>query len=210
VADDLPGLISLVQMDVLELHTWNSLADDVEVPNRIVIDLDPGPEIEWQVMVAGARRVRGVLAAIGLPAYVKTTGGAGLHVVAPLAPRHEWRECFALARAIADVLVHDDPQTFTTTLTKAGRTDKILLDYLRNNRTNTSIAAYSTRAHGRGTISVPITWDELGSVGASGRYDVRNLRQRLSRLRSDPWQGSWHSQTRIPAGALEALRRLVS
>jgi bifunctional non-homologous end joining protein LigD len=196
-------------MDILEIHTWNSVADDVERPDRIVIDLDPGPRVGWKAVVSGARRVRAVLQAIGLVPFVKTTGGNGLHVVVPLRPVHDWTTCLAFARAVAEVLVRDDPATFTTSLPKANRTDKILLDYLRNNRTNTSVAAFSTRASGRGPLSVPISWEELQTIGSSHRYDVRNLRGRLLRLKRDPWRDYATSARKIPAGALDALRRTL-
>jgi bifunctional non-homologous end joining protein LigD len=209
VVEDLAGLVSLVQMDILEIHTWNSVADDVERPNRIVIDLDPGPEVRWSAVVAGARRVRAVLQALELVPFVKTTGGNGLHVVVPLRPVHDWSACLAFARAVAEVLVRDDPATFTTSLPKADRADKILLDYLRNNRTNTSVAAFSTRASGRGPLSVPITWEELQTIGSSNRYDVRNVRGRIARLRRDPWRDYDDSAREIPAGALDALRRTL-
>lgn len=210
MVEDLRGLVSLVQMDVLELHTWNSLADDVEHPNRVVVDLDPGPDVPWRDVVAAARRVRAVLDALGLASFVKTTGGNGLHVVLPLAPVHDWSACLAFARALAQALAADDPATFTTTLAKAGRSDRIYVDYLRNNRTNTSVAAYSTRANGRGTVSVPLAWDELRSLRAPDRFDVRNLERRLARLAGDPWRvAKRHARQRLPEGAVEALQRLA-
>lgn len=208
IADDLPGLISLVQMDVLELHTWNSVAGDVERPNRIVIDLDPGPEVAWRAVIAAARRVRAVLGALRLASFVKTTGGVGLHVVVPLAPVHDWQTCLAFAKGLALALEHDDPATFTTTVAKASRSDKIYLDYLRNNRTNTSVAAFSTRARGRGTLSVPLAWSELASLRRPDAFDVRNVERRLARLRSDPWRAAWRCRQSLPEGAVAALEHV--
>src|SRR6185436_19248823 len=101
VADALRAVIALVQMDVLEIHTWNSTVNRVEQPDRIVLDVDPGPEVRWAAVVDAARLVRRVLSALGLESFVKTTGGVGLHVVVPLAPELDWRECFALARELA-------------------------------------------------------------------------------------------------------------
>jgi bifunctional non-homologous end joining protein LigD len=208
VAEDLRGLIALVQMDILEIHTWNSTIDAIEQPNRLVIDLDPGPTVAWSEVVTAARRLRALLAALDLESFVKTTGGDGLHVVVPLRPAHDWRECLAFARAVAEALVASDPVRYTTALPKAGRERKILLDVLRNNRTNTSVAAFSTRARPHGPLSVPVAWEDLSSLRGSDRYDVRNLGRRLARAR-DPWSGYWTSAQTIPDGALEALRRVT-
>jgi bifunctional non-homologous end joining protein LigD len=162
VADSLAAVIGLVQMDVLELHTWNAKADDVEHPDRIVLDLDPGPDVRWTQVVEAARLVRAVLHAVGLASFVKTTGGRGLHVVVPLVPERRWDECLAFARTLAGVLVRQHPRRYTTAYAKAGRERQILLDYLRNNRTNTSVAAFSTRARPQAPVSMPLAWDELG------------------------------------------------
>src|SRR6185312_11521992 len=112
--------------DVLEIHTWNSRVDHVEQPDRMVLDLDPGPEVRWPAIVSAARLVRRVLSALGLESFVKTTGGVGLHVVVPLAPELDWRECFALSRELAEAIVRHDPRTYTIALPKAGRERKIL------------------------------------------------------------------------------------
>lgn len=146
VVESLPALIGLVQMDVLEIHTWNSTVDHLEQPDRIVFDLDPGPAIRWRQIIETARLIRSMLQNIGLGSFVKTTGGIGLHVVVPLVPEHDWADCFAFARAFAKAIVRSNPELYTISLPKLGRERKILIDYLRNNRTNTSVAAYSTRA----------------------------------------------------------------
>src|SRR5437899_2358957 len=149
IADSLPALIGLVQMDILEIHTWNSTIDHLEQPNRIVLDLDPGPDVPWPRVIEAARLVRAALAALALESFVKTTGGAGLHVVVPLVPDAGWPECLAFARGVAEAIERQDPRRYTTTFRKAGRERRILIDYLRNNRTNTSVAAFSTRARPR-------------------------------------------------------------
>ena len=134
-------------MGVLEIHTWNSVIDNVEHPNRLVFDLDPGQQVPWTRVIRSARIVRDALGALGLESFVKTTGGAGLHVVVPLVPHADWAACLAFARAVAERIERADPDTYTTTFARAGRTKKILIDYLRNNRTNTSIAAFSIATH---------------------------------------------------------------
>jgi len=187
IADTIAGVVSLAQMDVLEIHTWNSTFDHMEEPDRIVIDLDPGPKVPWRTIVEAARLVRQVLQIVGLESFVKTTGGNGLHVVAPLVPEHDWNECFELSRAVAEAIVRLDASRYTVAVKKAGRERKILLDYFRNNRTNTSVAAYSTRARPGATVSAPLTWEELSADTEPSRYTVKTMPARLRRLRKDPW-----------------------
>lgn len=139
VADSIAGVIALAQMGIVEIHTWNSTAEDVERPNRIVWDLDPGAAVRWADTVSAARTLRSLLQTVGLESWVKTTGGQGLHVVAPIVPAKDWSAC-------------------------------ILFDYLRNNRTNTSVCAYSPRATPDATVSVPLDWSELG--GRRTRWTV--------------------------------------
>jgi bifunctional non-homologous end joining protein LigD len=208
VADSAAALVGLAQMGVIEIHTWNSTDDHLEQPDRIVFDLDPGPDVAWREVVAAARLVRSTLEAVELRSFVKTTGGRGAHVVVPLMPRAGWSECLRFAHAIADAIARHDPRRYTTTFTKAGREDKILLDYLRNNRTNTSIAAYSTRARPGAPVSMPLDWDELSPRAASHQYTVANVAHRLRRLRQDPWKDYWRmrqSLTRRHTGALDAV-----
>jgi bifunctional non-homologous end joining protein LigD len=146
VADNIEGVVSLAQMGIVEIHTWNSTIDDVERPNRILWDLDPGPKVAWKQVVTAAKVVRDVLTTLGLESWVKTTGGRGLHVVVPIKPGRDWSECLDFARNVSEAIERTDP-IYTTTFAKAGRERKILIDYMRNNRTNTSLAR---SRHGRG------------------------------------------------------------
>jgi bifunctional non-homologous end joining protein LigD len=187
VADDLAGVMGLVQMGILEIHTWNSLADRVEEPNRIVFDLDPGPAVAFDKVMAGARLLRGSLRSVGLESFVKTTGGKGLHVVVPLAPGHGWEETFGFSELVASQIVKEDPRTYTDSMPKAGRQAKILIDVLRNNRGSTSVAAYSTRARPEAPVSVPLAWEELRRDLRPDQFTVQNLPRRLSSLKADPW-----------------------
>jgi bifunctional non-homologous end joining protein LigD len=206
VADDLPGIVGLVQMGVLEIHTWNSTSDDVERPNRIVIDLDPGERVTWPKVVSAARVVRRALEALELECFVKTTGGRGLHVVAPLAPHADWSACLDFARALSEAIEASDPALYTTQFAKAGRENRILLDYLRNNRTNTSIAAYSTRARAGAPVSVPLAWDELTTALKPSSYTMTAVTRRLERLSRDPWAAYWRSRQKLTDQRLRALR----
>jgi bifunctional non-homologous end joining protein LigD len=198
VADTVAAIVSLAQMDILEIHTWNSRADDVERPDRIVIDLDPGPEVRFADVAAGAHLTRRVLDDHGLASFPKTTGGVGLHVVVPLVPRRDWTRCFAFARGIAEAMVRESPRLFTTAIPKKGRERKILVDYLRNNRTNTSVAAFSTRARPTAPVSVPLAWDEVGPRLRSNRFTLRNVERRLAGRRGDPWREYWTVRQELP------------
>jgi len=208
IVDSLQALIGLVQMDVLEIHTWNSRFANVEHPDRIVIDLDPGEGIGWPRVVEAARLVRDLLRIVGLESFVKTTGGRGLHVVVPVRPRLDWSGCLGFARAFAQSLVRRQPELFTERFAKAGREQKILVDYLRNNRTNTSIAAYSTRAKPDANVSTPVAWSELSVARRPDRFTMRTVPERLRAARADPWRGYHNCAQQIPRGAIEAFERL--
>ena len=208
IADSLKAVVSLVQMGVLEIHTWNSRFAKVERPDRLVIDLDPGSRVSWRAVVESARIVRQLLSVLDLESFVKTTGGRGLHVVVPLVPVHDWAACLDFARAFAQALVRRDVGRFTERFAKTGRDDKVLVDYLRNNRTNTSIAAYSTRARPQATVSVPLTWQELSPARTPDRFTMATVRDRLARLRADPWKAYGRTKQRISAHAVRALEAM--
>ncbi len=140
VVEALPGIMALVQMSMLEIHTWNAVADDLERPDRIIIDLDPGPENTWPQVVEAARLVRTAFETLKLKSFLKTTGGKGLHVVVPLVPARDWDGCLAFARGVSEFIVRQDPKRYTTAMPKKGREKKILLDYYRNHRGSTAIA----------------------------------------------------------------------
>lgn len=206
VADSVEAVISIAQMGVLEIHTWNSTDDDIERPNRIVIDLDPGENVRWPQVVSASRLVRRMLQSLGLVSFPKTTGGRGLHVVVPLTARANWTECLEFSRGLSEIIERNDSELFTTQFAKVGRESKILLDYLRNNRTNTSIAAYSTRARPRATVSVPITWTELKPSLDPSAFTLQTVPQRLKRLRRDPWKDYWTTRQTLTKQMLKAVR----
>ena len=206
VADNIEAVVSLAQMGIVEVHTWNSTDDDVERPNRIVWDLDPGPEVAWKDVVAAAKVVRDVLMALKLESWVKTTGGRGLHVVMPITPARDWSECLEFSRSVAEAIERTDPQRYTTTFAKAGRERKILIDYLRNNRTNTSVCAFSPRARPGAMVSMPLEWRELGADAE--RWTLLTAPQRLKRLKSDPWAGYGTATQRLSNASIRAISRV--
>jgi bifunctional non-homologous end joining protein LigD len=161
--------------------------------------------VAWKDVVRAAKVVRDTLAAIGLESFVKTTGGKGLHVVAPLAPRAGWSECLAFARSVAEMIARTHPAAYTIEFAKTGRAGKILIDYLRNNRTNTSVSAYSTRARSHAPISVPLSWEELGPSLKPESFTVRTLHRRLARLGGDPWAGYWKSRQSLTQRMMKTI-----
>jgi bifunctional non-homologous end joining protein LigD len=206
VADDLAGLVSLVQMGILEIHTWNALADTVERPDRVVFDLDPDPAVSWDRVVAAAQALRTRLHALHFESFVKTTGGKGLHVVVPLRPASTWDESFAFSRALSEELERARPKDYTTAMPKARRRGKILIDYFRNNRGNTSVAAYSTRARPGAPVSMPIGWDELEKGVRPDQFHVGNVRPRLASPSADPWK----RYATVRQGITAAVRRKLA
>ena len=206
MANSIEAVISMVQMGVLELHTWGASAGRLEQPDRIIFDLDPAPEVVWQDVVDAALLIRGMLGELGLVSFVKTTGGKGLHVVAPLRPEYDWDTVKAFTRAIAEHLANTMPDRFTAKMSKATRTGRIFIDYLRNGVGATAVAAYSTRAHAHAPVSVPIAWEELDGDVRSNTFTAVNLPARLARLPQDPWQDYFKIDQRITAKMLKLGR----
>ncbi|WP_437300587.1 DNA ligase D [Sorangium sp. So ce426] len=180
------GLVSLVQMGALELHLWGSRVDRIEQPDRMVFDLDPAPDLPWERVADAARTARRLLSSLGLQSFVKTTGGKGLHVVAPIAPRRGWDEVKAFTKAVADALVRSDPARYTATMSKAKRAGKVFIDYLRNGRGATAVAPYSTRARPGAAVATPLSWDELDAPLDPASFTIDTVPQRLAAIR-DPW-----------------------
>lgn len=180
------GLVSLVQMGALELHIWGSRADRIEQPDMMVFDLDPAPELPWERVADAARTVRRLLETLGLRSFVKTTGGKGLHVVVPIEARRGWDEVKPFTKAVADALVRFDPSRYIATLSKAKRTGKVFVDYLRNGRGATAVAPYSTRARPGAAVATPLSWDELDAPLDPASFTIDALPQRIATI-PDPW-----------------------
>ncbi len=186
---DLDGLMALVQFGVLEIHVWGCRAPALRQPDRLVFDLDPDPDLPWDRVAEGAVEVRDRLSALGLVSFLKTTGGKGLHVVAPITPGPDWDQAKAWTKAFAERLSADRPDRYVAVMTKARRKGRIYLDYLRNQYTATAVAPYSTRARDGAPVSVPLHWEELGSGLRSDHFTVETLPRRLASLDRDPWAG---------------------
>lgn len=184
---DLDGLLGLVQGAALEIHPWGSTIDNWEKPDMVNIDLDPGDGVSWTDIIAAAHEVKQRFEEMGLVAFVKTSGGKGLHVVAPVKPKAEWPDVKAAMKALADGMAADTPEKFVSTITKSKRHGKILIDYLRNGRGSTAVAPYSTRARPGAPVSMPLDWDELGGAIGPNYFTVTNTSARLAQQVRDPW-----------------------
>ncbi len=198
VIDDKKGLMSLIQFGVLEIHPWGCLEDDVEHPDYIVFDLDPAPDVAWDRMVAAALDLRRRLREAGLESYVKTSGGKGLHIVVPFERGPSWDEAKEFSRVIASAMVHDHPNDFIATMSKARRTGKIFIDFFRNSRTATSVAPYSTRARAGAPVSLPISWEDLKKGIAPDQFNIENAAQRLAKQKKDPWKDFFAHDQSLP------------
>jgi bifunctional non-homologous end joining protein LigD len=201
----LEGLLSLVQMGVLELHIWGSHRDKIEQPDYVVFDLDPDEGLGWDRVVEGAFSVRDFLTDLGLKTFLKTTGGKGLHVVLPLTRKLDWDQVKAFSKGVADTIVAAEPSRYTAKLPKASRKGKVFIDYLRNGRGATSIAAYSTRSRPGAPVSAPLFWEELETDVRANTYTVQNLPERLESLPADPWEGFNKVRQSLTAAMLKAV-----
>jgi len=186
--DDTAGLISLVQAGVVEIHPWGSTTDHLDHPDRLIFDLDPGEGVPWIAVIEAATEVRHRLEDLGLKGFVKSSGGKGLHVVVPIEPRAGWDEAKAFTRSVAEAMTRDHPDRYVATIAKRARRGRIFVDYLRNGRGATAVAAYSTRALPQAPISTPLAWEELSEGIHADHFKIDNLRQRLDFLKRDPWQ----------------------
>ena len=185
--DSKDGILSAVQNGAVEFHTWGASVPEIKHPDRITMDLDPGPGIEWADLVKATRLTRTLLEKLGLKCFLKTTGGKGLHVVAPLQPRLEWDRVKEFTRLVAEFLVKADPDLFTAKISKGKREGKIFVDYLRNAETASAVSAYSARARKDAGVSTPLEWDELGRADLRDRFTVLTVPKRLAKLALDPW-----------------------
>ncbi|PKM33919.1 MAG: DNA ligase D [Gammaproteobacteria bacterium HGW-Gammaproteobacteria-12] len=187
--DNLPALIGAVQMGCIELHTWGATSDRIETPDHFVLDLDPDPALPWRSMQEATRLTLSVLDELGLQAFLKTSGGKGIHIIVPLARRADWDTVKAFAKAIAQFMARELPERFTAISGPKNRVGKIFIDYLRNGRGASTVAAYSVRARPGLPVSVPIAREELDDVRSAQQWTVDNLQRRLEGLKQNPWQG---------------------
>lgn len=199
------GLAGLAQMGVLEIHPWGSTNKYIEKPDMIIFDLDPDEAISWETLAESALEVRQALKALKLESFLKTTGGKGLHVVAPIQPEHDWPTVKAFTHSFAERLEAGNRDLYLTKMTKAARKGKIYIDYLRNDRGATSIAPYSPRARHGAPVAAPMAWKEL-AAGSRPLLRVAEFAEWKDRLRHDPWAKMRETRQRLTA---EILREFL-
>lgn len=192
------GLAWLVQMNTLEIHGWGSSLPDIEKPDRLVFDLDPGEGVAWKSVIDGALLIRKMLQAAHIESFVKTSGGKGLHVVAPLTPAAGWDAVKDFARQVAEAMAQTDAGLFVSKMTKAIRGGRIFIDYLRNGRGASCVLPYSTRAHPGAPVSMPVTWSTLKRVKSAAQFSVESV-MKSRRLPADSWGGFFEIKQTLPS-----------
>jgi bifunctional non-homologous end joining protein LigD len=203
--DSAKALVGAAQMGTIELHTWNAVASNIEKPDRVVFDLDPDPALGWERMIEAAQLTHTLLAELGLVSFCKTSGGKGLHVVVPLTKHEGWDDVKAFSQAVAQHMATTLPRNFAAKMGAQNRKGKIFVDYLRNNRGSSTVAAYSARARPGLGVSVPLSWDEVPDTRAGDQWNIANLHERLQSLRENPWADYAKTRQRITAAMRKRL-----
>jgi bifunctional non-homologous end joining protein LigD len=186
ILHDVQGLVALVQMGVMEIHCWNGVATDVDRPDQLIFDLDPGEGVPWSRVVESARAVKKLLDSLGLPSFIKTSGGKGFHIVVPIQPNIDWESAKSFTKAIAEDLSRGS-DLFVANMRKELRRGKVYIDYNRNDHFATAVAPYSARSRAGAAVSMPVSWRELGRLKSADQYTLGNAVRYCTRRSADPW-----------------------
>jgi bifunctional non-homologous end joining protein LigD len=197
------GLLSAAQMNVIEFHTWNGVKTAIDKPDRMTFDLDPGEGVTWPQVKEAAELVHAFLSELKLPAFLKTSGGKGLHLVVPLKKQFDWDAVKDFSQAVVQHLARTIPQRFVAKSGGSNRVGKIFIDYLRNGYGATTVCAWSARSRPGLGISVPVRWDELQALKSGDHWTVRSVHTRLDEGNA-PW-GDYESSRTALAAAMKAL-----
>ena len=189
MVEDVAGLMELVQFNALEFHPWGARAADPDVADRVVFDLDPGPDVPFAEVKRAAVDIRRLLGQLELESFLRASGGKGLHVVVPLNPGCDWELTRRFAHGFADALARSEPDRFLATSTKSRRNKRIFVDYLRNGRGATAVASYSLRARPGAPVAMPLAWSELSKLTRANAFSIKDVPAKLKRRRKDPWAG---------------------
>jgi bifunctional non-homologous end joining protein LigD len=203
--DTLDALMSAAQMNVVEFHTWNSTVRKLDTPDRVIFDLDPGEGLKWGQMQEAALLVHTLLSELGLKAWLKTSGGKGLHIVVPLTPRLDYETVKSFSRAFVRHLAKTIPERFSATPGPSHRVGKVFVDYLRNGMGQTTVAAFSARARPGMGVSMPVSWEQLSALKSGAQWTVQTAREYLSFQTEDPWADYWSTRQSL-ASAMKRLQ----
>jgi len=196
--EDRAGILACAEADAVEFHGWGSLAGDVERPDRIAFDLDPGEGVGFERVKEAALTLRALLEQVGLASFALLSGGKGIHVVVPLIASADWAEVRLFARTLCTALARAEPERFTVALPKREREGRIFLDYLRNQRTATAILPYSLRARVGAPVAAPVSWAELAKLDRAARFTIADSGLLLSRARAPALRGWGKARQRLP------------
>jgi bifunctional non-homologous end joining protein LigD len=202
--DTVDALMSAAQMNVVEFHTWNSTVARIDQPDRVIFDLDPGEGVKWKQIQEAAVLVHSLLTELGLKAWLKTSGGKGLHVVVPLTPRLDYRVVKAFSQAFVRHMASTIPERFSATSGAANRIGKVYVDYVRNGKGQTTATAFSARARPGMGVSIPVSWEQLAELKSGAHWTVQTAREYLSFQTQDPWDAYWSTRQSLAS----AIKRL--
>lgn len=200
---DARGLLSAAQWNVIEFHSMNTRTESLEHPDRLIFDLDPGTGVSWVQVQEAALLARSLLNTLGLPAFLKTSGGKGLHIVVPIRAEHDWDTAKGFSQAVVQHMAKTIPQRFVAKSGPKNRVGRIYIDYLRNGLGATTVSAWSARARPGLGISVPVGWDELDALRGGDHWRVATVQQRL-----DKGNAPWDSYARAARSLGAAMRAL--
>ncbi|WP_233888218.1 DNA ligase D [Paraburkholderia flagellata] len=203
--DTVDALLSAAQMNTVEFHTWNSTVRRLDKPDRVIFDLDPGEGVKWGRVQEAALLVQTLLSELGLEAWLKTSGGKGLHVVVPLAPRLGYEAVKSFSQAFVRHLAKTIPERFSATSGPSNRVGKVYVDYLRNGKAQTTVAAFSARARAGMGVSMPVSWEQLNDLKSGAQWTVQTAREYLSFQQHDPWADYWSASQSL-ASAIKLLK----
>jgi bifunctional non-homologous end joining protein LigD len=191
-------IVACAKVQTVEFHGWGSRAGEVETPDRLVIDLDPDPELGFEAVKAAAFQVQRSFGVLELESFALLSGGKGIHIVVPLEPVASWEQVREFAKAFCTALAEAAPDRFTVALPKKDRRGRIFLDFLRNQRTATAIQPYSARARAGMPVAAPVTWDELPDVDRADAFTIGDVEKLLKRANSPAFKNWGRADQRLP------------
>ncbi|RZJ14968.1 MAG: exodeoxyribonuclease III, partial [Acidovorax sp.] len=198
--DSVQALLSAAQMNVVEFHTWNSKVARINQPDRFILDLDPGEGVTWPMLQEAAELTRVMLTELGLASWLKTSGGKGLHVVVPIAPKWDYTEVKAFSQAVVKHMAKVIPSKFVAVMGGKNRVGKIFIDYLRNGHGQTTVCAFSARSRPGMGVSMPVAWEQLRELKGGAQWTIATAREYLSFQKDDPWKAYWNKKQSIQQG----------